>query len=161
MKNILMIVVLVFAVSLAAAQTARKNSGEAKVEQALMQMERDWSAAYLKHDTAMIDRILADDYVGIDGRGVVTSKAQEMEEAKAPTPGAPAPDRMVADESVSEMKVRVYGNAAVVTGVTTEKVIFKSKESTVRYRRTTVYVNRQGNWRCVSFHGSRIIEPVK
>ena len=158
MKNIKMIVVLVFAVSLTAAQTTRKNSGEAKVEQALMQMERDWSAAYLKHDTAVIERILADDYVGIDGRGVVTNKAQETEEAKAPAPGAPTPDRMVADESVSDMKVRVYGNAAIVTGITTEKVLFKGKESTVRYRRTTVYVNRQGNWKCVSFHGSRILE---
>lgn len=161
MKIIMMFVVLVFAESLAATQTTKENSSEAKVKQALMQMERDWSAAYLKHDNAMIDRILADDYVGIDGRGVVTSKAQELEEAKAPAPGTPVPDRMVVDELVSEMKVRVYGKTAVVTGIATEEVSFKGKKSTVRYRRTTVYVKRQGIWQCVSFHGSRILESVK
>ena len=57
------------------------------------------------------------------------------------------------------MKVRAYGDAAVVTGLSTEKVLIKGKESTVRYRRTTVYIRRQGRWQCVSFHASRIVEP--
>jgi ketosteroid isomerase-like protein len=126
-----------------------------------MQMERDWSAAYLKHDPAAIGRILADDYVGVDGRGIVIDKAGELAEAAPPAPGSPTPERVVLDESVGDMRVRVYGNAAVVNGVAAEKVLSKGKESVVRYRRTTVYVKRQGRWQCVSFHGSRIIEPPK
>jgi ketosteroid isomerase-like protein len=126
-----------------------------------MGLEHDWSAAYLKHDVATIDRLLAEEYVGIDGRGIITNKAQEIEEAKAPRPGAPPPPFTVLDESVTDMKVRLYGNVAVVNGRTTERIESKGKESSIQYRRTTVWVKRQGRWQCVSFHGSRIIDPPR
>lgn len=145
----------------ATAQTNKKSGKNAKIEQELMQIERDWSAAYMKRDLAAVDRILADDFVGIDGRGMITDKAGEMEEFKPLPPGTPPPDRVILDDSVGEMQVRVYGDTAVVNGVTTERVSNKGKESIVKYRRTTVYVKRQGRWQCVSFHGSRIIEPPK
>ena len=161
MKQVILIGMLTFAISITALAQTTKPSGNAVAEQELMQMERDWSAAYLKHDTAAIGRILADDYVGIDGRAFVTNKAEEIEEAEAPATGTPPPERSVLDETISDMKVRVYGNAAVVTGLSTEKVQFKGKESIVRYRRTTVYVKRAGRWQCVSFHASRIIESPK
>ncbi len=143
------------------AQTTKKASGKPSVEQELMQMEHDWSAAFLNHDVSAVARILADDYVGTDGRGIMTTKAEEMEEAKAPAPDAPMPERAILEETISDLKVRVYGNTAVVTGIANEKVSFKGKESLIRYRRTTVYVKRQGRWQCVSFHGSRMIEPPK
>ena len=138
-----------------------KSATTSKVEQALMQMERDWSAAFLNHDPAAVARILADDYVGTDGRGILTTKAEEVEEAKALAPGAPQPARVILEETISDMKVRVYGATAVVTGISNEKISFQGSESIIRYRRTTVYVKRQGRWQCVSFHGSRIIEPAK
>ena len=74
---------------------------------------------------------------------------------------APVPDRVILDDTISDMKVRIYGNTAVITGISNEKIRFKGNESMVRYRRTTVYVRRQNRWQCVSFHGSRIIEPPK
>ena len=162
MKQILMMTTLMLAVCFTSmAQTTKKPSGNSKVEQELMQMERDWSMAFLKHDVAAAARILADDYIGIDGRGIMTTKAEELEEAKAPAADAPMPERVILEETISDMKVRVYGDTAVVTGISNEKISFKGKESFIRYRRTTVYVKRQGRWQCVSFHGSRILEPPK
>jgi ketosteroid isomerase-like protein len=133
---------------------------DTKVEQEIMQLERDWSAAYLKHDTATIAGLLADDYVGIDGRGIVTNRADEIQEAAVPKPGTPPPPFDVLDETVSDMKVRVYGDMAVLNGRVTEKIKAKEKESEIQYRRTTVWVKRQGRWQCVSFHGSRILQPT-
>ena len=130
-------------------------AGRDTVEQILIQMERDYSAAYLQHDIATIERILSDDYVGIDGRAVVSNKAEEIEEAKAPPSGSPTPDYLVTDETLSDLRVRSYGNAAVVTSLSTEKVLIKGNATTVRYRRTTVYINQRGRWRCVSFHATR------
>ena len=127
------------------------------VESELMQAERDWSAAYLKHDTATIERLLADEYVGTDGQGLMTNKAQELEEARLPATGAPAPAFVVLDETVTDMHVRMYGNVGIVTGRVIEKVLFRGKEQEVQYRRTTVWVTRQGRRQCVSFHGSRIL----
>lgn len=142
-------------------QSITKSQGNGRIEQELMQLERDWSAAYLKHDVDTVDRLLAEEYVGIDGRGIITNKAQEIEEAKAPRPEAPKPAFTVLDETVTDMKIRLYGKVAVVTGRTTERIEFKGKESSIQYRRTTVWVKREGRWKCVSFHGSRIIEPSK
>lgn len=139
-----------------AAGKSRRND---KIEQELMQLERDWSAAYIKHDSATIERIIADDYVGIDGRGVMTAKADEIEESKPPKPGDAQTPFVVLGEEVTDMKIRLYGNTAVVNGRTIEKVRTREKETEIQYRRTTVWVKRQGRWQCVSFHGSRIIKP--
>ena len=139
-------------------QTNAKQRRGNKVEQELMQLERDWSAAFLKHDTATIDSILADDFVGTDGRGIMSRKADEIEEAKPPKPGTSSPFTIL-DEVVSDLNVRVYGNLAVVNGRVIEKVKTSKEEGEIQYRRTTVWVKRQGRWQCVSFHGSRILEP--
>jgi len=139
----------------ALADPARTASRDG-VEQVLSQMERDYSVAYLRHDIATIDRILSDDYVGIDGRAVVSNKAQEIEEAKSRAPGSPTPDYLVTDEVLSDLRVRTYFHAAIVTSLSTEMVLIKGNVTTVRYRRTTVYINRQGRWRCVSFHATRL-----
>jgi ketosteroid isomerase-like protein len=157
MKRLMLIAALAV-ISIAATQTAKKDNS---IERELMQKEYDWSAAYLKHDPAMVDRILADDYVGVDGRGIVSNRVEEIEEAKAPPVGTPLPDRIVTDETISDMTVRVYGNTAIVNGISTEKVQNKGNQLIIRYRRTTVYVKRERGWQCVSFHASRIQEPPK
>src|SRR6185369_2370897 len=101
MKYLKLIAVIILSViSTAAFQTNTKNN---LIEQELMQKEHYWSEAYLKHYPAIIDRILADDYVGIDGRGMVSNKSEEIEEAKALPAGAPTPDRVVAEETISDM----------------------------------------------------------
>ena len=124
-------------------------------------MEKDWSAAFLKHDLAAIERILDDDFVGIDGRGFVSNKQQEIDEAKIPDPKEPAPPFVILEESLSDFKVRVYGNTAIINCLNTAKIKAGDKISEIQYRRTTVWVKRQGNWRCVSFHGSRVLQPSK
>jgi ketosteroid isomerase-like protein len=158
MSRTLKAVLVLFAICVAAGSQTKDD----KVAQTLMQLERDWSAAFLKHDTAIVDRIVADDYVGIDGRGIITNRAQEIEEVKAPKPGDPAPPFVILDESVTDMQVRTYGNVAVVNGRVIEKIKTADVEpKEIQYRRTTVWVKRQGRWQCVSFHGSRILEPPK
>ncbi len=162
MRRLPLIIVLTLALcAFMSGQTTKNSKGNEKVEQELMQLERDWSAAFLKHDPATVARIIADEYVGIDGRGIVTNKAQEIEEAESPKPGAPAPPFDVLDESVTDMKVRLYGNVAVVNGRVIQKIKNKDGEKEIQFRRTTVWVKRDGRWQCVSFHGSRIFEPPK
>ena len=155
MKHVVIVALLCAFAGMARADTQRP-AGRDGPEQALIQLERAYSVAYLQHDVATIDRILADDYIGIDGRAVVSNKAQEIEEAQAPAPGSHTPDYLVTDELLSDLVVRAYGDAAIVTSLSTEKVLIRGNAATVRYRRTTVYINRQGRWRCVSFHATRL-----
>ena len=119
--------------------------------------ERAWSAAFLRHDLQAISQLLADDFVGIDGRGVVSDKAAELAEARAPSPGATAP--VLVSEQLSDIRVRTYGDTAVLTAINTARFSSKRNDSTVHYCRTIVWVRLGDRWQCVSFHGSRILEP--
>lgn len=161
MKRILATALLLVTCIAAKSHAAAGQSKDARAGRELMQLERDWSAAYLKHDTATIARILADDYVGIDGRGIIMTKSQEIDEAREPGPRDSPPPFVILDESVTDLKARVYGDVAVVNGRVIEKIRSQDKEGEIQYRRTTIWVKRQGRWQCVSFHGSRILEPPK
>ncbi|MEP6686248.1 MAG: nuclear transport factor 2 family protein [Verrucomicrobiota bacterium] len=121
--------------------------------------EKAWSDAVIQHDTAKVASILADDFIGIDGRGFITDKAAELKEAELPPPGSIAPQ--LVKEELSDIKVRTYGDAAVLTAINTAHFSSKGKESEIKYRRTTVWVRESSGWRCVSFHGSRILESPK
>ena len=124
MKRILIVAVLVVATaSLALGQMGGKQgktkAGGTGVEQALMQMERDWTDAALKKDAAALDKILADDWVGQGPTGIAT-KAQALADLKSG-------DNKLDSQTLGEMKVRVFGNTAVVTGSDDEKAHTKAK----------------------------------
>ena len=140
---------------------SRASTRHPQVASEIEALERAWSAAFLKHDTATIARILADDYVGIDGRGVVSDKSDEIDEAKRPATGAPPGGYIVLSEDLSDVRVRLYGDAAVLNATNTARIEDQGEKTTVRYRRTTVYVKRKGKRQCVTFHGSRIIDVTK
>jgi ketosteroid isomerase-like protein len=57
---------------------------------------------------------------------------------------------------LEDMKVHVYGNAAIVTYATTDKGAYKGKDISGRYRWTDVFIKRGGNWQLVAGHGTRI-----
>lgn len=131
----------------------------ASESEVLQQLERDWSAATVRHDPSVVERLLADDYVGIDGRGIIETKADEIEAATAPDPSAPAPLSRVLAEEMTDFTVRIYGDMAIVNGRTVQQVERAGVKGEVQFRRTTAWIKRSGRWQCVSFHGSRIQQP--
>ena len=129
----------------------------ANPDQTFAALEQAWSAAYHRHDLPALERLLADEFVGIDGRGVVSTRKEELEEAKPPAPGTPAPGMQILGEKISDVHARIYGETAVATALNTATVRTPEGENTVRFRRTTVWVKRAGRWQCVHFHASRIL----
>lgn len=141
------------------AQTIFAQTRNSKDEQKLIQLEKDWSASFLKNDTTTIALILADEFVGIDGRGFVSDKTAELEEAALAKPDKPEPPFVILSETLSDFKVRIYGKMAIVNSLNTEKIKIKEKEAVIKYRRTTVWKKQtDGRWQCVSFHASRLLE---
>ena len=128
---------------------AKSNSAE-QVEQALMKMERNWTDAALKKDTATLDKILADDWVGLGPAGSLT-KAQLLADLKSG-------DLKLESETLGEMKVRVFGDTAVVTGSDDEKSSYKGKDSSGHHVWTDVFVKRQGHWQAVASQDTRMSE---
>lgn len=148
-------VLALFLVLPLAAPSAPKRSPT--LDETFTALERAWSAAYQKHDLPAIERLLAEEYVGIDGRGVVSIRADELEEARARPAGAPPSGFEILAEEITDVQARQYAETAVVTALNTVTARTQDGQSTIRYRRSTVWVRRSGRWQCVHFHASRIL----
>jgi ketosteroid isomerase-like protein len=137
------VAVLVFGVTiLAQAQTG-------SVEQELITLEHGWAEAGVKKDSAFFDRILADEFTGTDPEGNVATKAQYLAEMKSG-------EYVLASFVQDDVKVRTYGDAAVVTGRATVKGQYKGEEASGQYQWTDTFIKRDGRWQCVATHSSRI-----
>jgi ketosteroid isomerase-like protein len=141
------LVVLVFGVAVLA-QTGEKPKGQT-AEQELLKLEQEWTNADLKDDWATMDRILADDYVLTDRDSFVSTKAQVLAYMKFG-------EGKILTLAIDDMKVRVYGDAAVVTLRATIKEIYKGEEISDVVRITNTWIKKAGRWQCVATHGSRI-----
>jgi len=122
---------------------------EVSVEQTLMQLERDWSQASLKKDIDTLNKIMADDWVNIDFLGKVVTKAQTIASLKSGLPATQA-------AGLGEMKVRVFGDSAIVTGSDTGKSGSKGKEIIEKYLWTDVFVRRNGRWQAVASQSTKV-----
>ncbi len=122
--------------------------GGASVQQTLMQMEKDWTKAGLDKDAATLDRIIADDWTAIDYQGKMETKAQAIADLKSGS-------STLATVTLGEMKVRVFGNTAVVTGSDTEKSTYKGKDSSGKYVWMDVFVSRGGKWQAVASESTK------
>ena len=121
----------------------------ASVQQTLMQMERDWAQAGIKNDTATVDKFVADDWVGIDFEGTSITKAEGIADMKS---GA----SKTQSYEFGTMKVRVFGDTAVVTSSDTEKSTYKGKDSSGKYVWTDVWVMRDGRWQAVASQSVKV-----
>jgi len=141
------VAVFLFAVGVQAQTPAQTEVEHATQE--LIKIEKDWGEAYLKKDVALLDRILADDYMQTDSEGNFITRAQDLADLKS---GAYVETSGVQDN----VKVRVYGDAAVVTGRSTVKAQYKGKDASGQFQWTDTFIRRDGRWQCVASHISRI-----
>ncbi len=139
--------------------TSNALFGQTKIKRApvvalLIQMEKDWSEADVKKDAGALQRILADDWIGIDFQGVVLNKAEVLKQV--------ALHSDVTETETTEMeqmKIRLFGNTAIVSGTEIETSQYKGKDSSGKYAWTDVFVRRNGRWQAVSSQSTKL--PVK
>lgn len=118
-------------------------------EAALKALEEKWDAANLKGDAAALGAILADTFISTSAEGKVRTKAEVLAELKA---GA----IKYQTSKVDDMKVFLYGDAAVVNGKWTGKFVLKGKPTDTVERFTDTYIRQNGQWRAVASQGSAI-----
>ena len=136
-------------IALLLAATAPCLSPAQTAEEALKKLELDWGNALVKKDFATLERLVSNDWTLIDTEGTVWSKAQSIAVLKSG-------EDVVSAFAVSDLKVRVYGDAAVVTGVSIAKETLKGKDVSGAYRFTDTWVKRGASWLCVATHSSKI-----
>ncbi|GGH03836.1 hypothetical protein GCM10011586_19780 [Silvibacterium dinghuense] len=112
-------------------------------------LEEQWRQALISNNVGQMDHLLADDYIGISANGTVETKAESLAQRRAGTMRITALD-------ITDMKVRVYGDTAVVTSQAHIEGTNGQSSIGGNYRYTRVYNRRLGQWKIVSFEASRM-----
>lgn len=149
MKMILVISALIFAACFTVAQTINKKADRnTGVEQELRELEARWQEALTRRDVAMLDRLMAEDYVLTTISGQVVNKTRVLAEVKS--------SNATAEVRNTDVVVRVYGDAAVVTGLVLISGRFNNQDVSTESRYMKVYVKRKGQWRVVAAQATLI-----
>jgi ketosteroid isomerase-like protein len=119
------------------------------VQEQLLTFEEEFSQAVATNDAAAIERFVADDWVIVDADGRVIDRAQFFNVIES---GALSHESM---ES-TDVEVRLHGDTAVVTGITTSKGQFMGQGFATRERATDVLARLDGRWLCVFSQLTRV-----
>ena len=149
MRRTLVIAVLALAAaSIAGGQEQSPGSDQkSSVEQTIRQLDNERIQAQIHADATALDRIYAEDFIGIGPSGTVRHKPEVLSDF---TSGHLKFQSITTDE----VQVRVYENTAVETGLSTMVGQDKGKAVPRDNRFTRVWVKQQGRWRLVANHYS-------
>jgi len=150
MKRSLAIVALVIlALAVPVSMLAQQNS---KAEKEVRAIIDELTAANLKGGPEVVpifDKYLADDFVRIPPSGAIYTKADMLD-------GWKTGKIKVQSAELSDLKIRVYGNTAVVTAISTAKSNVLGEAMSGQSRYTRVLVKRGGTWKCVLYQNTTI-----
>ena len=114
---------------------------------ALLQLERDWADALRRQDLGWMEQHYAPEYTWTGPDGAINDRATDIEDTKNFT---------LDSLEMSDTRVRVNGDTAVVTGVTALKGKYKGEDISGRYRFTDTLVRRDGRWLILASQYTRV-----
>ena len=127
---------------------AAKESPEADIKE-LTRLEQVWNDAHLTGDAAALDKLWAEDLFVTVPDMPVMNKEEVLALWKA--------GKIKFDiYKTSDIRIKVYGDSAVVTGQLVRIRDAKSTKFEDDWRFTKVYVRRNGKWQVVAWHGSHV-----
>ena len=145
MKYKILIILVISAVSVIA-QNPIQSTQDQDVKE-LQRLEGVWNGAHEHGDADALENLWADDLEIAAPHIPVLMKSDAVKYARS--------GRMkFLLYHTSEIRVRVYGDAAVVTGRLERKRSMNGQEIADDWRFTKVYVRQMGRWRVVSLHAS-------
>jgi len=137
------LVAAVYIVLAGAVSATAQEDDAAKVRS----LEMKWTDSYKQRKIDILSSLLSDDFVITVEDGTTYSKTGYITHT--------------ADTSVqvklaelSDLKVHLHGNAAVVTGAYHEKGISNGQAYEYHDRLTDVWMKREGNWQVIASHYS-------
>jgi len=120
----------------------RMNASADEDKKAVAALDTQYQAAVEKNDAASMDRILADDFILVTGKGKTFTKADLLKEARKGTV-------IYEHQSDTEQTVRVWGDTAVVTAKLWEKGTQDGKPFDYTLWFSDTYVRSPTGWRYV------------
>jgi ketosteroid isomerase-like protein len=126
----------------------RAQAGENDAVKVLLDLESKMAQAWVQREAQTLEQILADDYTLASTGDALIGKGQYVA-------GLDNPEFRTTSAIVADLRIRVYGDAAVVTGRATYQGWSKKRGRFVRrFRFTDTFIRRGSTWKCVATHAS-------
>ena len=116
----------------------------------LRAIQQELSAAWMAHDRATLERLIAPEWV------VTHVMGERIDRAEALRDMVDSDATQMTANDVDEIEIRVFGDAAVVTGRTHASGTQSGAPFDVWLRFTDVFVRRGDQWQAVASHASLI-----
>jgi ketosteroid isomerase-like protein len=126
----------------ACGSNAPDRNGHLKATQELTALEHEVAEAATRSDLTVMERVLADDFVGIEANGQQLSRAQVLDRFHIP-------DFQVLTLRHEEIRVHAFGDCAVTTATTVLEARYKGQQIRGRFPYTRVWLKRASGWRAV------------
>jgi hypothetical protein len=118
---------------------SREMPVQGRDEHTVLRIEHEWLRALVQRDRATLDRILADDFVDSNWKGVLSTKKQVLERLGIPR---------LYSQHLRDIKIQIYGSMAVARGL--NEISGKNGQIVMRIRFTDVLPYRHGYWKAVA-----------
>ena len=128
--------------------TQAQTRADADVVTAISNLENDAVKADLAGDAAFYQKLLAEDWTRGDSDGTFYTKTQIVGLMTDPK------NFKVNSEKLSELKVHVYGNAAVATYKDTYDIVIMGEHRAHTIIATDTFVKTGDEWKQVASHGA-------
>ena len=137
----------ILALVVTSAAVYSQPSEESRIEQ----LERDRQDAFVRGDVGALDRETAADYTTINGTGKLSTKPQMMESLRQGR-------TKVLSVKLEDLKARVYGDTAVLTGDYRDVHVRDGVQSETHALFTRVFVKSGGRWQAVAYQQTPVVE---
>lgn len=115
----------------------------------IRKLEEERNQAIINGDASTLNRLTANDYTFVTLRGELLTKAEIVRNFASGS-------AKYQSRTISDLKIRVYGDAAVVTGRAAQKGSENGKDYSGAYWFTRVYVRQGRTWTTVALQTTLI-----
>ena len=115
----------------------------------LIDLERQWDAAFHRQDAAFIESVLAEEFIATYGDGSRGDKAKELALARDF-------NQQVDSRRLDDFIVKVYRDTAVVWFTQYLVGPVNGKPTEVQYQYMDVWIIRGGRWKAVASQSTRV-----
>lgn len=143
---------IVFAAVMLSVASAVSAQVRSPIETELIQVQQEQITANNAADIATLDRLTADDWIGVSPTGVNRNKTQFLEDVRRRGPAAVQRTAQEGAARAKEWRVHGDGSTGVVTRLT-------AGDHGARVWNTAVWVKRAGTWRRVFSQETLTTQP--
>ena len=118
----------------------------------VLELGQRWAAAERAADADALEPLLANDFLLVGPLGFMLDKTQYLGSRRSG-------DLRHESLAWADVRVRVYGDAAVAVGTQTQQTTYQGRDASGRFRVTQIAVRQGDLWTVVGLHYSPIAQP--